>query len=467
MPRKLTIDPVTRIEGHARVELDIDDTGTVTNSVFKVMDFRGFEKFLQGMQVEMMPTVTSRICGTCPQTHHLAAVRAVDKVFGVTPPRAADLIRNVMNLGAMVHSHAVHFFGLAAPDLLMGLDADPASRNIIGLVKANPELAKKALRLRSIGQRIVELTGGRGTHPVSCIPGGVAAPLTKENGERIKKLVAEGVPLGQELFNTAKEALTSKPDLVQALPLETHYLGTVKNDAVDFYDGELRLRGPDGQSKDFAEDDWKDHLFEEAISTSYAKYVFCQTGQEGEDAVPYRVGPLARINCADKIDTPLAQAEFEQFRQLGGSPCHQTVMYHYARLIELLHSLEKLAALVADPELYSENVRTACGSPRNGTAHVEAPRGVLIHDYEVDDNAIVTKANLIVATQQNTPAINATVGMAAQQFLDQPDAVMLNAVEFGIRCYDPCLSCATHRVGEMHMEIVIRQGGEILRRVRR
>lgn len=466
MPRTLKIDPVTRIEGHACVEIDIDDEKNVTGAIFKVLDFRGFEAFMKGMQVEMMPSVTPRICGTCPQSHHLVAAKTVDKVFGAKLTRTSEMLRDVLNLGAMVHSHGVHFFALAGPDLLLGLGADPAVRNIVGLVQSHPDVATKALTLRSIGQRIVELVGGRGTHPVSFTPGGIGKALSKDDAEKLKKLVGDGVPLGVELFKIAKGALTSQMELATSLPLETHYLGTVRNGALDFHIGDLRLRAPDGATFDFSEDDYRKHLFEEVAESSYAKHVFCSPGG-GADAVPYRVGTLARINCADKMATPLAQAELEEFRSVAGHPCHQTVMYHYARLIELLYSLEKLAALVADGELYSDNVRANLSSPRNATAHVEAPRGVLIHDYEVDANGILTDVNLIVATQQNIAAINATVGMAAQQYVDQPDDILLNAVEFGIRCYDPCLSCATHRIGEMKLEVSIRQNGEVIRRVRR
>lgn len=370
-----------------------------------------------------------------------------------------------MTMGSIIHSHGVHFFALAGPDLLLGLGADPAQRNIIGLVQAAPEVAKKALRLRTIGQRVTELVGGRPTHPVAFVPGGVAAPLTKEKHETLKRLAQEGVAVGKELFGVAKKALLDQIDLVQSLPLETHYLGTVNNNALDLYQGDLRLRSPDGGTKDFSEDEWTSHLFEETVPTSYAKYVFCRTG--GEEAVPYRVGALARLNCADKIDTPLADAELKEFRELGGFPCHQTVMYHYARLVELLHALEKLSVILEDPDLLSEKVRAEPGSPKSATAHVEAQRGVLIHDYKVDGDGIVTDANLVVATQQNGPAINATVGMAAQQYLDQPDELLLNAIEFGIRCYDPCLSCATHRIGEMKLDLVIRKDERPFRRARR
>jgi coenzyme F420-reducing hydrogenase alpha subunit len=364
-----------------------------------------------------------------------------------------------------VHSHAVHFFALAAPDILLGIDSDPALRNIVGLVKAAPEVATKALRLRSIGAKVVELIGGRGTHPVSCVAGGMAAPLAKEKKDTLKNLVDEGVKLGGELFAFAKKALTAKMDLVTSLPLETSYLGTVKGGALDFYQGDLRLRSPDGKTFDFSEDVWTQHLSEEAVPTSYAKSVYFRG--DGKDHVTYRVGPLARLNACEKIDTPLAQAELEEFRKIGGNPCHQTVMYHYARLIELLHSLEKLAVLAKDDELYSDNVRAKPGSPKSAIAHVEAPRGVLIHDYKVDPNGIVESANLLVATQQNIPSINATIGQSAQRYLDKPDALLLNAIEVGIRCYDPCLSCATHRVGEMKLDVVVRERGEVVRRATR
>jgi len=381
-------------------------------------------------------------------------------------PRAAELLRHCLNMGSFIHSHGVHFFALAAPDLLLGIDSDPAKRNIVGLVEAAPDVATKALRLRTIGQRVVEIIGGRGTHPVSFVPGGVAAPLNPDHRDTLTRLAAEGVQLGLELFETAKDALLTQIDLVFSLPLTTHYLATVNDGALDFYQGALRLKAPDGSNMDFEEDAWTDHLHEETTATSYAKNVLCRT--PGGESVQYRVGPLARINCADRIDTPRAAAELAELRELGGNPCHHTLMYHYARLVELLHALEKLSELVADEELYSDQVRAKVGSPRNATAHVEAPRGVLIHDYEVDGNGIVTGANLMVATQQNIAAINDTVGMSAQQYLDRPDDYLLNAIEVGIRCYDPCLSCATHRVGEMMLDVVIRDpDGRVVRRARR
>ncbi len=465
MARKLTIDPVTRIEGHAQVELEIDDQKNVTSSVFKVLDFRGFETFLRGMQVEMMPAVTARICGTCPHAHHVCASKAVDKVFGLTPPRAAILQRQALTLGSFIHSHAIHFFALAGPDLLLGIGASPAKRNILAMAEVNKPFATKALQLRSLGQRVTEIIGGRGIHPVTFVPGGVSVPLAAEKRAALIKIAQEALPIATKLVAVVKPVLLGQPEMLKALPLETHYLATVNRGALDFYDGDLRLRAPDGTATDFKIDDWAKHLSEEVAPSSWAKTVFYSAGGQ---PIRYRVGALARLNCAEAIDTPLAMAELEALRKLGGFPCHQTVLFHFARLVELIHAAEKLQTVVADDEIVSDDVRAKVqGEPRNACAHVEAPRGVLIHDYKVDKNAVVTDANLIVATQQNIPSINASIAMAAKRFVDRPDEQLMNAVEFAIRCYDPCLSCATHRVGEMKMELVVRHNGVPVRTVRR
>ncbi|MBD3421351.1 MAG: Ni/Fe hydrogenase subunit alpha [Chitinivibrionales bacterium] len=464
MGRTLAINPVTRIEGHARVNLEIDDAKTITGSCFQVMDFRGFETFLQGMQVEMMPAITPRICGTCPQTHHLVAARAVDKVYQAAIPRPAWLQRAILNAGGIIHSHAIHFFMLAGPDLLFGLDSDPAQRNIVGIAQAHPDKAKMAIRLRAIGHKICEEVGGRGTHPVTQIAGGAAAPLEADKIATLKQYAQEALALCKELYEFATSILEGNTDLVQSLPLETAYLGTVKGGVFDLYDGDLRLTGADGTFFEFSEDAWTDHIVEGVTDGSYGKPTVFKTGSE---SIAYRVGPLARMNCAESIDTPLANGELAKFKHNYGSPCHQTVLYNQARLIELLYSVEKLNELINDPELASDNIRARLGTPRNAAAHVEAPRGVLIHDYQVDENAIVTKANLLVATQQNLGAINETIKMSAQKFIDQKDELLLNAVEFAIRCYDPCLSCATHRIGQMKMQVTITHNGSAIRHLRR
>lgn len=382
------------------------------------------------------------------------------------PPRAATLLRQALNFGSMLHSHGVHFFALAAPDLLLGIDADPKERNILGLLKKVPDVARNALRLRSIGQQVTEVIGGRGTHPVSSVVGGIAAPLDEDRHRSLVSLAEEALPLACNLVEVARQALVERLDVVLSLPLETAYLGTVNRGALDLFEGNLHLKTVDGNDVEFPEDEWTSYLSEEVVPSSYAKIVTCRN--KNGDAIPYRVGALARVNCAERIDTPMAQAELERLREIGGFPCHETVMFHYARLIELLHSVEKLVEVVGDDEIRSDLVKAApSGSPQNATAHVEAPRGVLIHDYEVDKNGIVTKANMLVATQQNISSINETIGLSTKQFLDQPDEVLLNGIEFGIRCYDPCLSCATHRIGDMKLDVVVRENGAIVRRVRR
>jgi F420-non-reducing hydrogenase large subunit len=467
MTRTITIDPVTRIEGHAKVHVEIGDDNQVAAAYLHILEFRGFERFLQGMQVELMPTITTRICGTCPHAHHLVAAKAVDRVFSVTPPRAAVLLRELLNCGSYIHSHSVHFFALAGPDLLLGIDAPAAKRNLMGLLEAAPDLASKALRLRSLGQKIAEVVGGRGTHPVSAVAGGMAAPLTAEKRETLRKHVAEALELARVALAEGKKALVARKDLLSILPLATHNLGTVRAGALDLYDGMIRARRPDGSiARDFEAADYRKYLFEEAVPHAYTKQVFFK--DPNGTSAPYRVGALARLNCAETISTPLAAAELAQFKERVGNPCNFTVMNHYARLIELLHCAEKAAQLLADDEIASPDVKARItATPRSAAAHIEAPRGVLIHDYDVDENGIVRGANLIVATQHNVSSINASIKAATQLFLDKPDDHLLNGIEFAIRCYDPCLSCSTHQVGQMPLEVTITRHGEVVRKVGR
>ena len=466
MGRTLEIDPVTRIEGHAKVHIELDDSNNVESAYFHVMEFRGFERFVEGMQIEMMPTLTTRICGTCPHAHHLVAAKTVDKAFSVTPPRAAVLLRELMNVGSFIHSHAVHFFALAGPDLILGLDAPVAKRNLLGLLEAAPELAKKALRLRSLGQKIAEVVGGRGTHPVTAVAGGMAAPLDARKRAKLQSMAGEALDLARVVMAEGKKALVANKALLSMSPLATHNMGTVRDGVLDLYDGDVRVRRADGSvAADLVIDDYKKHIFEEASEHSYAKQVFYR---DGDREVPYRVGPLARLNCAEKMSTPLAQAEFASFKQRAGDPCNFTVMNHYARLIELLHCAERAVELLADDEIGSDDVRTrVTASAKPATAHIEAPRGVLIHDYDVDSDGLIKKANLVVATQHNISSINASIKAAAKQFIDKPDEVLLNGIEFAIRCYDPCLSCSTHQLGAMPLAVTIASAGEVVRRVAR
>lgn len=467
MGRTLTIDPVTRIEGHARVNLELRDDGTVEAASLHILEFRGFEKFVEGMQVELMPTLTTRICGTCPHAHHLAGAKAVDKVFGVTPPRAAVLLRELLNCGSMIHSHAIHFFALAGPDLFLGIGAPAAQRNIVALLDLAPDLARKALKLRSLGQRIAEIVGGRGTHPVTCVAGGMASGIDTEQRDQLRRLADEALELAQLALAEGKKALLRDDALLRSLPLAVADMGTVRGDNLDLYDGKLRVRRADGTTAlDFDVDDYRAYLYEEALPFTYAKQVLFRDPQGG--ALPYRVGPLARLNVARSIDTVLADEELQHLRDAYGDPCHLTVLAHYARLIELLHHAEKAVRILADDEVRSDNVRTLTkNTPRRAVAHVEAPRGVLIHDYDVDTNGIVKAANFLVATQHNLSSINASVKAAADHFLDRPEPELLNGIEFAIRCYDPCLSCSTHQVGSMPLDVQVTRDGRVVRHLKR
>ena len=466
MGRTIVVNPVTRIEGHAKVDIEIDDADHVVAARLHVLEFRGFEKFVEGMQVELMPTLTTRICGTCPHAHHLVAAKCVDAVFGAVPPRAAVLQRQLLNAGSIIHSHAIHFFALAGPDLLLGINAAPADRNIVALLRAEPDLAKKALRLRSLGQKIAEVVGGRGTHPVTAVAGGMATSLDEEKLSQLRSMSAEALELSRFALEAGKKVLDSRPDLIELLPLVTHDLGTVQGDIWDLYAGNLRLCDPQGTVvKELPSEKYKDVMVEEAVTYSYSKRVlFKLDGQE----VSYRVGPLARLNTCKKLPTPQAQAELEQYRSKFGHPTHQVVLGHYARLIETLACAELAVELTRETELLSTNVRSEPQhGPRPAIAHVEAPRGVLIHDYDVDEKGLIRKANFLVATQHNMSSIDQTLRLAAEQFWKRPEPEFINGVEFAIRCYDPCLSCSTHQVGEMPMIIHIIRNGKVVHKVRR
>jgi F420-non-reducing hydrogenase large subunit len=465
MGNVITINPVTRIEGHAKVTVELGADGRVEAALLHVLEFRGFERFVQGMHVEKMPTVTSRICGTCPHAHHLAAAKAVDAVFGVTPPRAAILLRELLNAGSILHSHAIHFFALAGPDLFLGIDAKPEQRNLLTILSVAPDIGKKALRLRSIGQRIAEEVGGRGTHPITCVAGGMASGISAETRQMLLSMAEEAVTLTQTVLAAGRDALTKNDTLLRSFEQPLHDMATVKNGSLDCYDGTIRVRSPEGKTvREFQSTEYRDVMVEEALPHSYAKQVLLRG--TGDQAIPYRVGAMARLNCADTIDTPLAAAELQAFREHWGTPCHFTGAQHHARLVELLHHAEKAVQILKDDEILSDNLRTPVrGTPKRGIAHVEAPRGILIHDFDVDSNANVTAANLLVATQHNIAAINETVKLAADKFLTASDSMLTNGVEFAIRCWDPCLSCSTHAVGQMPLELVIRHQGTTLRRI--
>lgn len=470
MGKRITIDPVTRIEGHAKVVVDLADDGSVDFAGLVVNELRGFERILVGMEADRMPIVTGRICGVCPSAHHLAAVKALENALMVTPPDAALLQRELLYMGHVIHSHAVHLFALAGPDLLFGMDGDPARRNIVGMVEAEPEIAKKALRLRTLGQKINEVVGGRGIHPVTAIIGGMSIAMTVEKRDELVKMAEESLSLVKELASVVIGLLSGQieknPGLMDQLMMETSYMGTVRDGKLNFYDGKIRLMDETGSiSSDFEATEYDQYMVERTTDWSYMKSVFAKIGSTEK---VYRVGSLARINCADAMETPLAQAELESFREAYGRPCHKTVLQLHARLIELLYACEKAVQLAGDPGIMGEARVAVRMSAGRGTGHVEAPRGVLVHEYELDDKGIVRAANMIIATQQNYEAINESIKQAVQMGAGvQADDAMLNSIEFAIRTYDPCLSCATHAVGRMPLSVTVKHAGKVVRDIRR
>jgi F420-non-reducing hydrogenase large subunit len=463
--KTITIDPVTRIEGHAKIKIDIDDNNKVAGAILQVLELRGFEKIMVGMEVEKVPLFTARICGVCPTSHHIASAKALDKVFGVEPPPAAKMLRELMCLGQFIHSHTLHFFLMGGPDLILGVDSPAEKRNVLGILQADPDTAKKALRLRSIGQMITETIGGRGVHPVTCVAGGITFKMSAERREQLKGLCREALELTKTVAPLCKKVVESHADLIQDLVMETYYMGTVLNGKVNFTYGDIRTIDPKGNKvAEFNSSDYRNHIVENVFPYSYMKPAFFKNG--GGQQI-YRTNSLARINCADGMETPLAQAEFADFRSRYGHPAHNTLLFHYARIIELLYAVEKALQLVEDDAIMGETRVPVTLRAGRGVGHVEAPRGILIHDIESDERGRVKNANLIVATQQNYAAINESIRQAAVKYIEKSDKEVLNGVEVAIRCYDPCLSCATHAIGHMAMDVEIFRNGEIQRRIRR
>lgn len=471
MTTTIKIDPVTRIEGHAKVLLDCDAGGRITQANFCVNELRGFERILLGMEAHTLPQITARICGVCPTAHHLVAAKALDNCAGVEIPEAAKLLRELMYMGHVIHSHALSLFVLAGPDLVFGLGGDAATQNIVGMAQREPELTKKGLRLRTLGQKINEVIGGRGIHPVTAVAGGLSFAISDGQCKRLQDLSSEALALVQDLFGKTRDLLLglfdNNPELLSQLNIPTWYMGSVdSNGGLNFYDGTLRVVNEEGVvQKEFQASEYQDYLVERAVSYSYAKEVYFE--HQGAEHM-YRVSTLARFNVIDGIETPLAQAEFEKFKQRFGRPCHNAVLQMYAKLVELLYACEHAVELSQTPAIRGTTRVEAPIRAGRGVAHIEAPRGTLIHDYEIDDQGIVRAANMIIATQQNTAAINESIKEGANALLtNSVDSKMLNGIEFIIRCYDPCLACSTHAIGQMGLDIEVRHNGKVTRRIQR
>lgn len=470
MAKTIKIDPVTRIEGHAKILLECDDSGHVDEALFCVNELRGFERILIGMEASTLPQVTARICGVCPTAHHLVAAKALDNAAGVEIPPAGKLLREFMYMGHVIHSHALSLFILAGPDLVFGLEGAAATQNIVGMVDAEPEFTKKGLRLRSLGQKINEVIGGRGIHPVTAVAGGISFKINPAQFERLQVLTAEAVVLATELAGKTKDLLfklfDDNPALLEKLNVPSWYLGTVKGGKLNLYDGDIRAIDENGViKKEFSGADYTDYIVERAVSNSYAKEVYFD--HEGTEHM-YRVSTLARMNVVDGMETPLAQAEFEKFRSNFGRPCHNAIIQMYAKLIELVYACEKAHEIVNNPAISGETRVPAKFQGGRGVAHIEAPRGVLIHDYEIDEKGIVRAANMIIATQQNVAAINKSLKEGANNLLKGgDDDAMLNGLEFIVRCYDPCLACSTHAIGQMDLDVELTRNGKTVRKIRR
>lgn len=467
MAKTLVIQPVTRVEGHAKVTIHLNDAGNVDTARVNVIELRGFEKFCIGRPVEDLPRITPRICGVCPWSHHLAAAKACDAVFGVQPPPTGKKLRELCNSVAYMEEHILHFYFLAGADFLLGPDADYSVRNVIGILNAAPDVAQRVVRVRHLCAKMLEILAGKSIHPQAAVPGGFSKPLAPAERDQLRKMADDTLELAKFSISFAKENVFPKYlDTVRSLGVvTTGFLGTVKNDgALNLYDGDLRLMATDGSFEEFPYARYTDFIAEHIESWSYLKFPYAKKwGQFSMDlAKPsgiYRANTLARINVCDHIDTPLAQAELEEFRKNFGRPAQLTLLYHWARLIELLYSAENAIRLLEDPEITSTETRVKV-TPRaaRGVGCVEAPRGTLIHDYATDADGMITNMNLIVGTTHNNAPINMSVTQAAQSVIHDGkyDQGTLNQIEMSIRAYDPCLSCATHRLdGKLSVKVDI------------
>ncbi|NML27758.1 Ni/Fe hydrogenase subunit alpha [Zoogloea dura] len=463
--RRVAIDPVSRVEGHGKVTLLLDDAGHVKEARLHIVEFRGFEKFIQGRPYWEVPVMVQRLCGICPVSHHLAAAKALDPVVGaltVTP--TADKIRRLMHYGQILQSHALHFFHLASPDLLFGFDSPVQQRNIVGVAGAWPEVAKKGVLLRKFGQEVIRITTGKRVHGTGAVPGGVNRSLTLAERDELIAEADRMIEWSHEAVHLARQLHEANAALYDEFGLfRSHLLSLVRADgALDLYDGHLRLRDARGQIVRDAIPcaDYDQHIVEEVKSWSYMKFPFIK--ELGPARGWYKVGPLARVQNCDFIPSPLAEVERQDFIARGeGEPVHAPLAYHWARMIEMLHAAEIIRELLDDPDLLSDQRMTSGPRGREGVGIIEAPRGTLIHHYRVGEDDLVSYCNLIVSTTHNNQAMNEAVRQVARRYLDgrQLTEGLLNHIEVAIRAFDPCLSCATHALGKMPLVVEL-QGAD-------
>ena len=471
MPRTITIDHVTRIEGHAKITIQLNDDGKVADTKFHVTQVRGFEKFVEGRPYYEMPSITARICGICPISHLIASVKACDAIMAVQIPEPARLLRELLHCAQFVQSHALSFFYLSAPDMLLGMDSDPALRNVLGLAASHPELVKDGIALRKFGQQAIERLAGERIHPSWTVPGGVNKPLSKENRDFILSEVPIAKSVIRRTLKFFKGALDNYKEEIETFGnAPSLYAGLVDYDGhLNFYDGRLLFKDADGQpiASVTRPIDYQKYMAEADLTSSYLKAPYYKPIGYPEGI--YRVGPLARLNVIDSCGTPEADAELAEYRQRFGPIAESSYLFHYARLIEALFGVERMEQLLENPDILAPHVRATAGvNALEGVGIAEAPRGTLIHHYKVDEKGAIVWANLIIATGHNNLAINRSIKQVAEHFVDgnQMKEGMLNRVSAVVRAYDPCLSCSTHAIGVPALQIELRSAqGELLHRV--
>jgi F420-non-reducing hydrogenase large subunit len=486
--RKVSIDPITRLEGHGKIEIFVDDAGEVANVYFQVPELRGFEQFCIGRPVEELARITPRICGVCPEAHHMASSKAIDAVFGVEPTTAGRKLRELLYSAFYVTDHTTHFYVLAGPDFVMGPTSDPAERNILGVIrKVGLETGGAVIELRAQAAELISMIGGKQIHPVCGLPGGVSTAITAEQRDRMVQITTGMVEFARfslRLFDDLVLGNSAYVDLIMsdAFTHQTYYMGMVdEHNKVNFYDGQVRVVGPDGaELEKFEGKDYLAHIAEHVEPYSYLVYPYLKNVGwkgfvDGADSGVYRASPLSRLNTADGMATPLAQEEYERYvATLGGKPVHATLATHWARLVELLYAAERAHELATDPEIIDPNVRRIpTRIVGEGVGVVEAPRGTLYHHYKTDDRGMVTNVNLIVGTTNNNAAISLSLKRAAQGLIKGGTEISegtLNMIEMAFRAYDPCFGCATHALpGEMPLEVTVRSETtrEVISSVRR
>jgi F420-non-reducing hydrogenase large subunit len=470
--KEIVIDPITRLEGHGKITIFLNDEGNVENAYLQIPELRGFERFCEGRRAEDLPIITTRICGVCPVAHHMAGAKACDVAFNVEPTETAKKLRELEYCGYFIYDHILHFYFLGGPDFVVGPDASPAKRNILGVIeKAGLEIGKQVIKHRAYGQRITAIIGGRATHPVTALPGGIAKALSEEDRQEIEKMVRSCVEFAKfslKLFDDIVLKNMDYVNLIKSEPytLRTYYMGTVdKNNEVNLYDGDVRVVDTQGNEfVKFAPSEYLDVIEEHVEPWTYVKLPYLKKLGwkglvDGLESGVYRVGPLGRLNAADGMATPTAQAEYERmYKILGGKPVHATLAFHWARLIELMYAAERALELVTDPDITGKDIRNKPGKPGEGVGIVEAARGTLIHHYTLDENALAKKVNLIVATNHNAPGICMSIKNAAKGLIRNGtiNDGLLNKVEMAFRAYDPCFACATHfAIGQMPLEVEI------------